>query len=61
MGNQENLKAKLAMAIAQVNRKPITVSKDTYLLIVAKETSLASPLQKQQQQQQLAKERQFGN
>jgi hypothetical protein len=58
MGNQENLKAKLAMAIAQVNRKPITVSKDTYLLIVAKETSLASPLQKQQQ---LAKERQFGN
>jgi hypothetical protein len=42
------------MAIARVNRKPITVSKDTDLLI-AKETSLASPLQKQQ----VAKDRRF--
>ncbi|MFT6193187.1 MAG: hypothetical protein ACJASU_000081 [Cognaticolwellia sp.] len=42
--------------IARVNRKPITISKETCLLI-AKETSLVSPLQKQQ----VAKEGRFGN
>jgi hypothetical protein len=51
-----NFKGELAMDIARVNRKLFTVSKDTYLLI-AKETSLASPLLKQQ----VAKERRFGN
>jgi hypothetical protein len=40
MGNQETLKVKQALDIVRVNRKPIMVSKGTYLLI-AKETSLA--------------------